>query len=155
MVFDFSCTVIAQSVLRLSLDHLVDEVGGLDGPASWDVSFLDLDLLRQDVVSDFLPGLAHVGSAAEHALVGHHAHSEVVDTSSVVDSAHHLRRHVAGCSRGVLSVLRPPDSGNTEVSNPEVALLINDQVLGLDVSVDDIFLVADLEAGNQARDPEL
>ncbi len=45
MVLDLSCSVVAKSVLWLSLDHFVDEIGCFDTPASGDVSLLNLDLL--------------------------------------------------------------------------------------------------------------
>ena len=42
--------------------YFVDEVGRFDGPAAWNVVALNLDLLRQDVVTDLFPALAHIGS---------------------------------------------------------------------------------------------
>lgn len=95
MVFDLCGSVVAQSILRLSLDHFVDKIGSFDRPAPWDVSFLDLHLLRQNVVSDLLSRLANVWPTSEHALISHHTHSKVIDTSSVIDAAHDLRSHVA------------------------------------------------------------
>lgn len=96
------------------------------------------------MVSDFLPGLANVGSSSKHAFESHDSDSEIVDTGGVVYSAHNLWCHVTWSSGRVLSILRSPDSGNTEISNSEVSFFIYDQVLGFDVSVDDVLLVTDL-----------
>ena len=82
MLLYLFCSIVAQTICWLTLDHLsktlqvnkastvtmmpftysVDEVGGLIGPASRDVFVLDLNLLREDMVTDLLPRLADVGS---------------------------------------------------------------------------------------------
>ena len=43
------------------LTYSVDEIGGFEGPAPWHISVLNLDLFREDVVTDLLPGLANIG----------------------------------------------------------------------------------------------
>ena len=62
MIFDLIGSVKAETVCRLPLYHLVDEVCGLDGPALRDLVPLDLDLFRQNAVSNLLPTLADIGS---------------------------------------------------------------------------------------------
>jgi len=62
MLLYLFCSIVAQTICWLTLDHSVDEVGGLIGPASRDVFVLDLNLLREDMVTDLLPRLADVGS---------------------------------------------------------------------------------------------
>ena len=62
VIFDLVGPVQAETVRRLSLNHLVDEVCGLDGPALRDLVPLYLDLFRQNVVSNLLPTLADIGS---------------------------------------------------------------------------------------------
>jgi hypothetical protein len=51
-----------KSVVGLPLDHSVDEVRALDAPPRRDLVSLYLHLLGQDVVSDFLSSLSHIGS---------------------------------------------------------------------------------------------
>lgn len=143
-----------EPILWFTLDHLVDEVGSLDAPASRYVLHLDLDLLRHDVLTDLLPALAHVRPLSVHALVGHDTNSEVVDGLRVVEAQHHLGRHVARRARRVGRVLRSPDARDTEVGDPQIAIVVDDEVLGLDVTVQDLLLVAVLEACNQARHKE-
>lgn len=45
VVFYFCSTVVAESVLRLSLNHSIDEVGSFNRPAARDFALLNLDLL--------------------------------------------------------------------------------------------------------------
>ena len=45
MILNFMAAIEAQSVLRFSLYHLVDEVGGLNAPPDWHFLLLDVDLL--------------------------------------------------------------------------------------------------------------
>ena len=94
VVFHFFGSVVAKAVLGFSLYHFVDEVGRLDGPTAGHFALLDLNLLLEDVVSDLLARLAHVGPPPIHALVSHHAHRKVVHRGRVVLPTHHLRRHV-------------------------------------------------------------
>ena len=143
MISNFWWTVITQSILWFSLNHFVDEISCFDGPATRYFSLLDLDLLTQNVISDFFTWFANVWSATKHAFVSHNAHGEIINCCCVVYSAHHLRCHIAGCSWSILSVFRPPHSCNTEVSDSKIPFLIDDQVFWLDVSVNDILFVAD------------
>jgi hypothetical protein len=60
----------------------------------------------------------------------------------------HLRRHILSASAeaiGDLSAVQA-DFGETKVSNFDVAIVVNQQVLRLEVSVDDILLVEVHEA---------
>ena len=62
VIFDLVGPVQAETVCRLPLYHLVNEVCGLDGPAFGDLVPLDLDLFGQNVISNLLPTLADIGS---------------------------------------------------------------------------------------------
>lgn len=154
MAFDFVAAVVAKSVLRLSLNHLVDEVGSLDAPPNRHLLFLDLDLLCQDIVSDVLPGFAYVWAFAEHALVSHNAHSKIVHGERMVLSAHYLGSHVPWRSRSVLRILFSPISCDSEIRDPEVSLVIDDEVLRLDVSVNNLLFMAVFETGHKACNEE-
>jgi len=154
MVFDFLAAIVPKPVLRLSLDHLVDEVGSLDAPPNRHLLFLDLDLLRQDVVSDVLPGFAYVRAFAEHALVSHYSHSKIVHGERMVLPAHDLGGHVPWRSRCVLRVLFSPISRDSEIRDPEVSLVVDDEVLRLDVSVNDLLFVAVFETGHKTCNEE-
>jgi hypothetical protein len=114
-----------------------------------------LNLLRKDVISDLFSGLANVWSSAEHTLVRHDTYSEVINTSGVINSAHDLWSHISWGTGRILGVLWSPDSCNTEISNPEISNFVNDQVLRLDVSMDDILFMAFFQASNEASTPKL
>lgn len=62
VILDLIGPVQAEAVRRLPLNHLVDEVSSLDGPALRDLVPLDLDLFGQNVISNLLPTLADIGS---------------------------------------------------------------------------------------------
>ena len=94
------------------------------------------------MVSDFFSRLSNIGAPSVHALVSHDPNCEVVNRIAVVDSTHDLGSHVTRRARCILRIFRAPHSGDPKVSYPEVAIRVNDQVLGLDVSVNDILLVA-------------
>ena len=61
MILYFLDPVGPQPVLGFSLDHAVDEIGGFYRPPMGDLISLDMHLLGQDLVPDFLPGFTHVG----------------------------------------------------------------------------------------------
>ena len=148
VVLDLVRAIITQSILRLSLNHPIDEVGGLDAPSGRDVLHLDLDLLRHDVLADLFSALANVRAFTVHALVGHDADCEVINCLRVIEPEHDFRGHIAGRARGVRRVLRSPNSRNTKVRDAQVAIVVDDEVLWLDVSVQDLLLVAVLETGD-------
>ena len=78
--------------------YLVYEVGCFNVPAFGDLIFSDMRLLGQYGISNFLPALALVGSAAEHALPGDDAHCKVVGCDSMIIFTHYFWGHVARCS---------------------------------------------------------
>ena len=62
MLLDLMRAIQAESVGRLPLQALVDEVCGLDGPALGDLVTSDLHLLGKYVIPDVLPGFPIIGS---------------------------------------------------------------------------------------------
>ena len=92
---------------------------------------------------------------SEDRLEDDDAQGEVIDGDSVVLAAHDLWRHVAGGATGVFLVFGVPDAGDAEVGDEEVALAVEDEVLGFDVAVDDAVVVDVLEALDDAGGEEL
>ena len=72
-----SSMLVADSVDRLALQALVDEVGCFFIPTSWDIVVADLNLTAEYLVSDILSSPAFIGPLAHHALIGDHAHGKV------------------------------------------------------------------------------
>lgn len=68
--------------------------------------------------------------SSKHAFKGHDSYSEIVHWDSMILPAHDLRcyktikshclTHVSRCTRGILSIIRSPNSGNTKVSNSNI-----------------------------------
>jgi hypothetical protein len=50
-------------------------------------------------------------------------------------AAHDFRCHITWRARRIFLVLRIPHSGDTEISDLEVAILVEDKVLWLDVTM--------------------
>jgi hypothetical protein len=92
MFLDFLRTVEAQTVDGFALDQFVYKVGCLESPAWRDFVLTDLNLLGEDMVTDFLSVFAQVGSLAEHAFVANDSHCEVVNCHSMI-----LATHYFGC----------------------------------------------------------
>ena len=88
-------TLFAQPVCWLSLDQTIDQVCSLRRPASWDVIWMNLDLLGQDLVSNLFTVFSMIRSLAKHAFVGNYAHCKVVHSNTMILSAHHFWCHVA------------------------------------------------------------
>ena len=96
---------------------------------------MDLHLLGQDVISDLLTVFSVVGPLSKHALVGDDTHGKVVHSYTVILTAHDFRSHVAWGARRVLGVLWVPATGNSEIGDSQIAILVKDEVLRLDISV--------------------
>ena len=121
----------------------------------------DLDGQRLRVVRDLLAGhLHHVvcveGELAREHLVHHDAHRVQVALgvglvsprllgADIVDAAHRLP--------AVLDlVLRPGDAGDAEIHHPQLAVVQQHDVLGLDVPVDDAVAVGVVEGAEDLAD---
>ena len=73
----------------------------------------------------------------------------------MVLTAHDFRGHVSRSARGILRVLRVENSGDTEIGEPQVAHVVEDQVFWFDVPVEDLVLVQILERHDHACHEEL
>jgi len=107
------------------------------------------------MVTDLLPWLPNVGPSAKHTLKSYDSDREIVNSYSVVLSAHNLWGHVARSSGCVLRIVRSPDSSNTKVSCSKVAIIIDNYVLWLDIPMNDVLIVDKLKGGYDARYKEL
>ena len=148
-------SLLPKAVTRLPLDQSVDKISSICRPVLRNFVLMDLDLFRQDMVTDLLPVLAMVRSLAEHTLISDDSHREVVDGYTVILSAHNFRSHIARRARCVLRVLRVPQTCNTQIRDPQVAILVKYQVLRLDITMQDGILVKIFEAEKHAGNEEL
>jgi hypothetical protein len=72
----------------------------------------------------------------------------------MVLSAHNFGRHVARSSGCFARVIWSKDSGNSEVSQSQVALIVKNKILWFDISVDDLGLMDCVKSVDQAGDEE-
>lgn len=113
MVFNLLWPIEAETVDGLALDQTVNEVRSFKRPAWRHLVLANLNLLRQDVVSDLFTRFSNIRSLPIHALIPDHAHCEVIDSNSMILPAHDLWCHVSWCSRGIFGIVRVPHSGDT------------------------------------------
>lgn len=66
-----------------------------------------------------------------------------------------LRRHVTRCPTGLLCILRLPKSGNPEICDSGISLLVNNNVFGFDIAMDDISFVEAAESFHEALNQKL
>ena len=146
--------LLPETVTRLPLDQSVDKISSICRPVLRNFVLMDLDLFRKDMVTNLLPVLAMVRPLAEHTLIGDDSHCEVINGHAVILAAHDLRSHISGRARGVLGVLRVPQTCNTQICDPQVTILVKDKVLRLDITMQDGILVKIFEAEKHASDKE-
>lgn len=135
VILDLSWAVKAKSVRWFTLKKLVDEVSRFHWPVCWQVLLLDLCLLLKNLIPDVFASFADVWSSAQHEFVSYYAQGKVVYCYIVVLTAHNLWCHVPWSARSVVRVVRCPNPGNSQVSNPDIAIVIKKEVLRFDVSV--------------------
>lgn len=93
----FLWTIVAQSVLGLPLDELINEVDCVSGPIGRNVLLLYLRLLGQYLIPYLLPVCPYVRPIPKNALEYYDTKCVVIDSHSVIAPAHHLGCHIPGC----------------------------------------------------------
>lgn len=116
---------------------------------------LNVDSLRFNTLTDFVPVATRERPTAQHQFVGNDAEGKIVDRIGVFFSFENLGRHVARCSTCIFGVVFAPGPGNTEIGNSDVPMFVHDDVFGFYVSVDNLVLVDVLEAKDEASDKKL
>ena len=115
----------------------------------------DLRLVRQDLVPDLFPGIAHVRPIAEHYLVENNPKCKEICLEGMIHPADDFRSHIAWRSTGLLGVVLLLLAGYSEISDPEVPAFFEDQVLRLEVAMDDAFGVGVFKSKHDATCYEL
>lgn len=141
----------ADSVLGLSLQTPVDEICGFYRPPFRDFITLDLNLAAEYLFPNFPSIATYIWSPAHHAFISDDSHCKVICCKSMVLPAHDFWRHVAGSARSLARVVRCHDSCDTKVSEPQVALIIKNHILRLDVSMNNICCVNCFQGVHKTR----
>jgi hypothetical protein len=142
----------SEPLLRFSHEQIVNEIGAFGAPAAFDFLGFDFDLLAEHLLLDFASVLSVVGPLAHHELEADDPDREKVDRKRVVLFPHHLGRHVPGRAAGFARVVGHVFFGDAEVRDAEIAVLVENQVFGFYVAVNDVLAVNVLQAVNHARD---
>ena len=142
MIFNFWCSIVSKSIRRFSLNHFIDKISRFNRPASWNFSFFDLDLFRQNMISNFFSRFSLIWTFTVHALICHNSYGEIIYRSGVVLSTHHFWCHISWSSWCILSIFWSPNSSNSEICYPYITLHIYDQVFRLNISMNNLFFMA-------------
>lgn len=137
--------------MRFPLDHFVDEISSFNRPLiwlGWNIAFLDLNLFGQNMIPDFFSWFTLVWSFSKHTLKRHHTNCKVIYSGCMILSAHYFRCHVPGSTGCILCILRSPHPCNTKIGDSQIAIVINNKIFWLYVSMDDILLVAVFKTSN-------
>lgn len=124
MVFNIFWPVETKSIQRFSLDKPIDKISSLYRPAFWDLYPLDLNLFRENMLSDLLPSPPSIRPPSKHAFIANDTHGKVVNSDSVWLLTYDFGSHVPRSPRGVLRVVWVPYTGNTQVSDFQVAIFV-------------------------------
>jgi len=106
-------SIIPQPILWLALDQMIHEIHCLLWPVTRNIFLTDLNLLCQDLVSDFLTISPYIWSEPKNTLKDYYSKRIIIHCHPMVASTHYLRRHIAWSSWGITWVLGLPNSGNT------------------------------------------
>lgn len=68
---------------------------------------------------------------------------------------HNLRSHISWCSRCVFLVLSFHSPRDAKISNSQVALLVKNEILRFEISVDYVLFVEVLKGEDKTRNEEL
>ena len=154
----------ADAVFGFSDEELVDEVDALPGEVEFrvgDFEGRDLRLVLGDVLAYFVARPAVVRPLLRRAYLLHDDFVEndadrvEVGVVGVGLFQQDFGRHVAGRAAGVFAVAVAEVARDAEVGDVQVAVGAEDEVLGFDVSVEDLHVVDVLEALEDAGDEEL
>ena len=110
MILDFVRTGETKAIGRFSLKQLVDEISRFHGPAFWYINFLKIDLFRENLISNVLASLTCIGPSSQHQLMSYYPKCEIVDLHAMVLTTHNFRSHISWRSRGIVSIVRCPDT---------------------------------------------
>jgi hypothetical protein len=92
---------------------------------------------------------------AEHTLVDNDPQRKIIDWKGVILTLYNLRRHIPGRATGILIVIRLRLPGHPQVRNPQIPLIIDDQILRLDVPMDDAIRMQVLQPDHNTASEEL
>mmetsp|Transcript_12027 Transcript_12027/g.30948 ORF Transcript_12027/g.30948 Transcript_12027/m.30948 type:complete len:209 (+) Transcript_12027:209-835(+) len=145
------------AVLRLVLQELCDKVAGAGGDICWELQInLGNPFVRRLVPFGFKGRLAH------QELVAQHPERPQVDVAVVRLALDHLGREVVERAAERGPARRRCMHRPTKIGNLQLPLESQQEVLGLDVTVDHVFLVdvsqrlaelLDVESGARFREP--
>ena len=154
MIFNFSCSIVSKSISGFSLDHFIDKISSFDWPSSWNFSFFNLNLFRQNMISNFFSRFSLIRSFSIHTFICHDTYCKIIHRRRMILSAHNFWCHISWSSRSILSIFWSPYSCNSEICYPDVTIHVDHQVFWFDISMNNFFLMAVFQSSNQTGHEE-
>lgn len=115
--------------------------------------------MGQDLLSDLLPCLPHVGPlsqrhkySSEHEFVDNDSQGEEVSFVGVVHPADNFGRHISGGAAGLVGVFVLLLPGHPEICEPGVSIFLENNIFWFQVPMDDVLGVDVLEGHHNAGD---
>ena len=93
MILHFQASIISQSFLRFSLNHFVNKISCFNRPTLGNFSFFYLNLFWQYMFPYFFSRFSYIRSSSIHAFISHYTGCKVINSNSVILSAHNLRSY--------------------------------------------------------------
>jgi hypothetical protein len=78
---------------------------------------------------------------SDHEFVGYDSQSEEIYCIGMIHLANNFRRHVSGGSAGIFGIVGLELPRNSKIRDPNVALVIKNQILRFEIAVHDFVLV--------------
>ena len=136
MLFQFLSTfLIADSVDRLPLQALIDEISRFFVPAFRDVILLYCHLTCEDLIADIFTRAAFIGALTHHAFISNDTDCKIICSQTMILTTHDFGRHVSWRSTCLSEVFGSEDARYSEVSQPQVTLVIKYEVFWLDITM--------------------
>ena len=135
VLFHFWRSIESESITRLTLKQLINEISGFKRPASWQVTSFDLHLFCKNHITNFLTAATDVGSSTQHELISNHSYGKVVDSVRMILATHYFGSHVARCTRGVRGILGFQNFCDSHICDTDISILLHDNVFRLDISM--------------------
>ena len=131
------------------MNHFIYEICSFYRPSFWNITFFYLYLFTQNMVSYFFTRFTNVWPATKHAFKCHNTYSEIIDSSRMIEPAHHLRCHISGCTWGILCIFRSPNSCYSKISYSNITIIINYKIFWLNITMNNILFMAIFKTSNK------
>ncbi len=135
------------------LNQLIDKIDPLGRPVEISCVYLNLGL--NNGIPNVLSGSTQVRSLSNDTFVKNDSQGEVVNFVRMILMEENLRSHVSRRPRGIFHIINLPFFTDPKISQPQIALFLEDNIFWLDVPVDKPFAMDELHRLHQTGSKKL